>query len=268
MKKTIVTLLAICLFSGLVAQPKRSKNSKAEIDTTEDPCVTRIDSIVDFALGHIGATYKYGAAGPKHFDCSGLVYYTFNHFGIKLYRSSRDQYTNGISVKKSELQKGDLVFFKRGSGIGHVGIVIEVDKNGNFAFVHASTYKRGIRIDNSTQEGYVNTYVGARRIIVCDSSLITGNTTATMEMLTEPESMDISATIVAGDSSAADPPLDSTQIDKQEKQEKISIYTVKKGDTLYGIAKRNKVTVEEIKKWNNLKNDRINIGQKLKIKKK
>ncbi|MBR1808646.1 MAG: transglycosylase SLT domain-containing protein [Paludibacteraceae bacterium] len=42
-------------------------------------------------------------------------------------------------------------------------------------------------------------------------------------------------------------------------------YTVKKGDTLGGIAKRQKTTVAKIKKWNNLKSDNIRIGQKLKI---
>ena len=42
-------------------------------------------------------------------------------------------------------------------------------------------------------------------------------------------------------------------------------YTVKKGDTLSGIAGRNRVTVAQLKKWNNLRSDRLSIGQKLKI---
>jgi membrane-bound lytic murein transglycosylase D len=44
------------------------------------------------------------------------------------------------------------------------------------------------------------------------------------------------------------------------------VYVVKKGDTLSGIAKRRKVSVATIKKWNNLKSDRIYIGQRLKMK--
>ncbi len=43
-------------------------------------------------------------------------------------------------------------------------------------------------------------------------------------------------------------------------------YTVKSGDNLLKIAKKYpNVTVEDIKKWNNLKSDKINVGAKLKI---
>jgi len=44
-------------------------------------------------------------------------------------------------------------------------------------------------------------------------------------------------------------------------------YKVKKGDTLSGIARRHHVTVANLKKWNNLKSDKIQIGQTLIIKK-
>lgn len=40
-------------------------------------------------------------------------------------------------------------------------------------------------------------------------------------------------------------------------------YTVKSGDVLGKIAQRNHVKVSQIKQWNHLKSDRINIGQKL-----
>lgn len=43
-------------------------------------------------------------------------------------------------------------------------------------------------------------------------------------------------------------------------------YTVKRGDTLSGIAKKNHVKVSDIKRWNKLKSDKIREGQKLIIK--
>jgi membrane-bound lytic murein transglycosylase D len=46
---------------------------------------------------------------------------------------------------------------------------------------------------------------------------------------------------------------------------KKTTYTVKSGDTLSKIARTYNVSVEEIKKWNNLKSDRLDIGQKLTI---
>ena len=44
-----------------------------------------------------------------------------------------------------------------------------------------------------------------------------------------------------------------------------AVITVEKGDTLGGIAKAAKVSVEEIRQVNNLKGDTIYQGQKLKI---
>jgi membrane-bound lytic murein transglycosylase D len=43
------------------------------------------------------------------------------------------------------------------------------------------------------------------------------------------------------------------------------VYRVKRGDTLYSIAKRHKVGVRSLKNWNNLRSNRIYPGQKLKI---
>jgi membrane-bound lytic murein transglycosylase D len=42
-------------------------------------------------------------------------------------------------------------------------------------------------------------------------------------------------------------------------------YKVRKGDTLGKIASRNHTTIKNIKSWNNLRSDRINIGQRLKV---
>lgn len=49
------------------------------------------------------------------------------------------------------------------------------------------------------------------------------------------------------------------------KEAKSITYTVKSGDTLSGIAKKHHVSVADLKKWNNLKNDLIRVNQKLKI---
>ena len=47
--------------------------------------------------------------------------------------------------------------------------------------------------------------------------------------------------------------------------ETTEIYTVKSGDTLYGISKKFNIPVEEIKRLNNLTSNSLSIGQKLKI---
>lgn len=53
---------------------------------------------------------------------------------------------------------------------------------------------------------------------------------------------------------------------KKEKTEKPVWYTVKKGDNLSKIANRHRTTVTKIKQLNGLKNDNIQVGQKLRVK--
>jgi len=43
-------------------------------------------------------------------------------------------------------------------------------------------------------------------------------------------------------------------------------HTVKKGETLYSISRKYKITVQQLKKSNNLSGNTISIGQKLIIK--
>ena len=52
---------------------------------------------------------------------------------------------------------------------------------------------------------------------------------------------------------------------RDEKSNNDSNYVVKKGDTLYSISKKYNISINEIKKKNKLKNDQLNIGQRLKI---
>ena len=42
-------------------------------------------------------------------------------------------------------------------------------------------------------------------------------------------------------------------------------YQVKEGDTLWNISRRFKITIAELVKWNNLKNNTIKLGMKLKV---
>ncbi|MFP3966245.1 C40 family peptidase [Actinomadura fulvescens] len=68
-----------------------------------------------------GKPYRYGAAGPNAFDCSGLVQWSYRKAGVKLPRVTTAQYRAVKNkVSWSKLAPGDLVFFH---GKGHVGMV-------------------------------------------------------------------------------------------------------------------------------------------------
>jgi cell wall-associated NlpC family hydrolase len=75
---------------------------------------------VQAAASQIGKPYRWGAAGPGSYDCSGLTMWAWSHAGVSLPHSSRAQYASLPHVPMSQLAPGDLVF--RGSPIHHVGI--------------------------------------------------------------------------------------------------------------------------------------------------
>jgi len=57
-----------------------------------------------------------------------------------------------------------------------------------------------------------------------------------------------------------------TKVSANTKKNLRKLYTVKKGDTLYSIARKNNISVGDLKKINRLKNNTLSIGQKLKLK--
>lgn len=126
------------------------------------------DALISTAMKYIGRPYSFGSPGPSAFDCSGFTSYVYRQHNTELIHSSRSQYQQGTPVERTDLKKGDLVFFgntRRGQkGISHVGIVTEVKDNGHFKFVHASCTE-GIKVDNSESGYYSNRYVGACRVL-------------------------------------------------------------------------------------------------------
>lgn len=74
------------------------------------------------AAAEDGAPYRYGAAGPDSFDCSGLTYYAYRQAGARLPRTAEDQYRSAQAVPRSQLTPGDLVFFHHGGYVYHVAI--------------------------------------------------------------------------------------------------------------------------------------------------
>lgn len=133
-----------------------------EPDATETASSDLGAQIVAYAEEYLGTPYVLGGNGPNQFDCSGFTKYVYSHFGYTLSRTATDQLQNGVSVSKDELQPGDLVFFKYRTSkpVSHVGIYI-----GNGEFIHASTNRYVVQIDQMESGHYANVYVYARRII-------------------------------------------------------------------------------------------------------
>ncbi len=106
--------------------------------TPPPPAPPYAPAVVKVAYAQLGKPYRYAAAGPDAFDCSGLVMYCYAQVGIRLPHSSYMQARCGVPVSYSELQPGDLVFFH---GYGHVGLYI-----GNGQYIHAPRTGDVVRI--------------------------------------------------------------------------------------------------------------------------
>jgi len=115
-------------------------------------------TLVSNALSLKGVPYVFGGTSKSGFDCSGYTQYVFKGSGISLPRTSQEQFNVGSSIKKDQLQTGDLVFFTTyAKGPSHVGIYI-----GGGNFVHASN--SGVRTTSLSDGYYSSRYLGARRV--------------------------------------------------------------------------------------------------------
>jgi cell wall-associated NlpC family hydrolase len=75
------------------------------------------------AKKHKGAHYRFGAAGPRVFDCSGFTSYVFRKsVGKKLPHKANSQQKYGKAIAKSKAAPGDLIVFRSGSYGYHAGI--------------------------------------------------------------------------------------------------------------------------------------------------
>jgi peptidoglycan endopeptidase LytE len=107
----------------------------------------------------IGTPYKWGGTTPSGFDCSGFIGYTFKQAGKTLPRTTAQIYKEGTSVSKSNLQKGDLVYFQTyKKGPSHMGIYL-----GNNEFIHSSSSK-GVSITSMDNSYWKNRYIGAKSL--------------------------------------------------------------------------------------------------------
>lgn len=146
--------------------PAEAKHLQPEVQpktvtTPDEKLTTRrkalpANDMVNFAKTLIGTPYQYGSTDPAvGFDCSGFITYVFNHFGLKVPRSSVEFTNRGTQVQVGQAVPGDLILFtgtdSASTTVGHMGIVI--DNSNGLHFIHSSSGKaNGVTI--SPLKGY------------------------------------------------------------------------------------------------------------------
>ncbi|GEM_PF-3377099 len=110
----------------------------------------------------LGVPYVAGGTSPKGFDCSGFVYYNTKLIGIEVPRTAAAQASVTSPINRTQLQPGDLVFFKinrRSKNISHVGIYL-----GNNRFIHAPSRNKKVTIANLNDRYWNKRFVRGGRL--------------------------------------------------------------------------------------------------------
>lgn len=118
------------------------------------------DSLIVFSKQYLGTHYQHGSCSEKSgFDCSGFVYFVFDHFKIKVPRSSIDYLNYGEIIDINSSKTGDIIVFTgtnaKNRKPGHVGIV--VSKLGEeMQFIHSSSNTKhgGVKLSTFKESPY------------------------------------------------------------------------------------------------------------------
>lgn len=112
-----------------------------------------------------GTRYCMGGSTENCIDCSAFTQaILLDVYSIWMPRTAREQFSTTERIKRNDLMEGDLVFFKSGRHISHVGIFLTNEK-----FVHASS-SNGVIISDLNDSYWKSRYAGAGRSIVENES--------------------------------------------------------------------------------------------------
>jgi cell wall-associated NlpC family hydrolase len=110
------------------------------------------------ARSALGMPYRFAGTGPREFDCSGLVRYSYQAVGLDLPHGTMELLGMAHVVRDGRLRKGDLVFFhENGRDYSHVGIYAGGDE-----FIHAAA-AGAVRIDSLLDPYWKERFLDARR---------------------------------------------------------------------------------------------------------
>ena len=114
-------------------------------------------SVVGIATSLQGVPYRTAGNTTSGFDCSGFTTYAFRQAGRSLPRTAAGQYAATSRVSRSQAQPGDLVFFRQGGGIDHVGIYL-----GGGRFIGSQT-STGVAVSTIDSGYWARYFVGFGR---------------------------------------------------------------------------------------------------------
>ncbi|HEY1113019.1 MAG TPA: C40 family peptidase [Chitinophagaceae bacterium] len=129
---------------------------------------TTPEQLMAFAETLKGVPYKYASTDPKvGFDCSGFITYVFNHFSIKVPRSSIDFTDVGKYIPKEQAKRGDIILFTGTDSterfVGHMGLITS-NNGGKLEFIHSTSGKAYSVTVTTLNDYYLSRFVKCIRI--------------------------------------------------------------------------------------------------------
>lgn len=189
-KKLVTTTLAVTLglsfFTAVPAGsgPATASAATVNVQNNQQAVNAKADDIIHFAKSLIGkANYgsNYSETYPYEFKCASFIEFIFRANGVHLGSKLEDYMVQqGTYVPKSELQKGDLVFFKRSSATtpNHVAMYI-----GDNKVIHMANEELDVVIsDLNSTDYYRENYMTARRVL---PSLLPSNPSTQADRIVE-----------------------------------------------------------------------------------
>jgi len=153
---TVVQLTGCSWQQQGVVDPHAKTSRRAAVDTNFD--AVRLKA-ARTASTMVGSPYRYGGKTPAGFDCSGLVYFSYQEAGITVPRTSAAQFKATEQIDLADARPGDLLFFRERRKISHVAIYLGDDR-----FVHAPSTGKKVSITSLDDPYYRTHFVQAGRL--------------------------------------------------------------------------------------------------------
>jgi peptidoglycan DL-endopeptidase CwlO len=128
-----------------------SNGHHATTDHTTANTARAVAAVIAYARAQLGKPYRWGAAGPNAFDCSGLTMRAWAVAGVKLPHHAADQTHTGTHVTRAALVPGDLVI---SNNYGHVQLYI-----GHRKVIQAPHAGARVQIGPLPPARHVNAYI-------------------------------------------------------------------------------------------------------------
>ena len=150
-----VLIIFIALLGFTACSSKPHFIAPAKVSSKDSPVVKKI---LEHYSQWKGVKYREGGMSKQGVDCSGYVYLSYkNSLNKKIPRTTELLSQSGKLINSAQIKPGDLVFFKTGFKVRHVGIYIKDNQ-----FVHASS-SRGVMISKLNNPYWLDAFWMARR---------------------------------------------------------------------------------------------------------